>query len=197
MPANIDTKYFRCFESVLAVEKIECGLLVEVDSEFREFLRVDIIREDVIRLKMSRNRVFDEKPTFAVCAKLTDEKPQFTIEDTYELVRIRTAKLALTIYKQPFRIDAHRADGSIIFESYVDELGASWSYASLNDEFLVRRKCHREDAFFGLGEKSGPFNRRGRSYTLWNTDVMDPNVAGGFVRDHIPDDPKKDPVSSQ
>ena len=31
-----------------------------------------------------------------------------------------------------------------------------------------------EDAIFGLGEKSGRHNRKGRDFTLWNTDVLNP-----------------------
>ena len=54
-----------------------------------------------------------------------------------------------------------------------------WAYATLNDAFTVRRRCRKEDAIFGLGEKSGRHNRKGRDFTLWNTDVLSPDAAGG------------------
>ena len=36
-------------------------------------------------------------------------------------------------------------------------------------------RCRPEDAIFGLGEKTGHHNRKGRDFTLWNTDVLDPD----------------------
>ena len=190
------TTCFTCLESVTAVRRIERGLELELDPQFREFLRVEVIRDDIIRLKISRNRNFDEAPTYAVCAELKLEKPEFSTEEDDRLVRVRTASMTATIYKHPFRIEAHRADGSVILESYQDEEKRWWSYATLNDEFVVRRKCRPEDAFFGLGEKTGRFNRKGRNFTLWNTDVLDPSIAGGY-QVHLTEDPATDPTSTE
>ena len=82
----------------------------------------------------------------------------------------------------------------MILESHQDGEGRWWAYGILKDEFVVRRKCQVDDAFFGLGQKTGRFNRKGRDFTLWNTDVMDPNVSGGF-REEPGSDPAADPTS--
>ena len=63
---------------------------------------------------------------------------------------------------------------------------ASWSrasppYATLNDAFEVRRRCRAEDAIYGLGEKTGRGNRKGRDFTLWNVDVLNPHETREFV----------------
>ncbi|MEI8339966.1 MAG: TIM-barrel domain-containing protein [Verrucomicrobiota bacterium] len=192
----MNTKYFNRLESVTKVRKIKRGIELESDPQFRELLRVEVIQDDLIRLKISRNRIFDEEPTFAVCADLDIQSPEFTLEESQEMVRVLTSRMSMTLYKHPFWIDAHRADGSVIFESYQDEENNWWAYATLNDEFVVRRKCRPEDAFFGLGEKSGRFNRKGRNFTLWNTDVLDPNVAGGY-KAHPSGDPASDPTSTE
>jgi alpha-glucosidase len=44
----------------------------------------------------------------------------------------------------------------------------------------VTRKCRPEDAIYGLGEKSGRHNRRGRDFTLWNTDILNPHANAEF-----------------
>ena len=54
----------------------------------------------------------------------------------------------------PFRLDVHRADGTR--RCWRSDAGA---YATLNDAFELRRRCRREDAIYGLGEKGGPRNR--------------------------------------
>ena len=47
-------------------------------------------------------------------------------------------------------------------------------------------RCRPDDAFYGLGEKSGRLNRRGRDFTLWNTDVLDPHATGEFTAGREP-----------
>ena len=193
----MNTEHFHCFTQVLAVERTPRGLLLEVDPDFRERLRVDVFRDDVVRLKMSRCQRFDETPTFAVSADLASSAvPAFDLEETDQLVRVRTAKLVLTIYKHPFRVEAHRPDGSVILQSHEDDGKRPWTYATLNDDFIVRRRCHRGDAVFGLGEKTGRFNRRGRDFALWNTDLLHPTVAGAVATMYPTDDPRRDPRST-
>ena len=86
----------------------------------------------------------------------------------------------------------HRSDGTPVIETAADADGRYWAYATLNDAFTVRRRCRQEDAIFGLGEKSGRHNRKGRDFTLWNTDVLSPAATAEFTRDLEPDDPRAD-----
>jgi alpha-glucosidase len=192
--SQIDMTYFCRFENLNAVCRMEHGILAEIDDEL---LRVDVLREDVIRLKISRGCIFDENPTHAVCAGLEDSTAEFRVEEDDAKVQVITSRLTLTIDKKPFRIDAHRADGSLIFETLVEPDGKSWAYATLNDAFVIKRTCRREDAIFGLGEKTGRFNRKGRDFTLWNTDVMNPNHAGEFIQHRAADDPRSDATSTE
>ena len=64
---------------------------------------------------------------------------------------------------------------SPVIETAQDADGRYWAYATLNDAFTIRRRCRQEDAIFGLGEKSGRHNRKGRDFTMWNTDVLSPD----------------------
>lgn len=191
---EIDLRYFTRLERVGAVTRTERGILAEVD---RELLRVEVIDEAIVRLKISRGGSFDEAPTYAVCADLSGPAPAFSVEEDAGAVRVRTARLVLSIGRSPFRIDAHRADGSVIFETACDLDGRPWAYASLNDAFVIRRRCSREDAFFGLGEKTGRLNRKGRDFTLWNTDVLSPTASGEFTAGRASDDPRGDRTSTE
>lgn len=185
MNPSTDLQFFSRFERVSSIERTSRGLLCALEGEW---LRVDVLRDDIVRLKISRGGLFDEAPTFAVCADVQSQSAAFRVEEDQDEVRLRTGQMTLTIGKAPFRIDAHRADGSAIFETFQDEQGEWWPYATLNGEWVVRRKCRVEDAFFGLGEKTGRFNRWGRNFTLWNTDVLNPNSAGEFKGDRTGSD---------
>ena len=193
MGGLIDTTYFTRIQRLAGVTRTEHGLLAEVDGEL---LRADVIREDILRIKISRGRVFDEAPTFAVRADLEPVAAEFAIEEDAAAVRLRTGRMALTLWRSPFRLDMHRVDGSVIYETQVDDEGNSGAYATLNDAFVVSRRFRPDDAIFGLGEKTGHLNRVGRDFTLWNTDVLNPRASGEFTRGKEKADPHADNTST-
>ena len=161
----------------------------------REQLRIDVVRSDVVRIKISRGRVFDESPTYAVCVDPLADPAPFTVERADDQVQIVTEACTVTLGLDPFRIDVHRADGTPVVETAQDRDGQYWAYATLNDSFTLRRRCRQEDAIFGLGEKSGRHNRKGRDFTLWNTDVLSPFETLEFTQGKAPGDPRGDRTS--
>jgi alpha-glucosidase len=188
----IRTDHFVRFERVDAVAETPHGLLADLHGEQ---LRVDAVRADVVRLKISRGGRFDDAPTFAVCVDPLADPVSFRVERDADRVRLVTDALTVSVWLDPFRVDVHRADGSPVVETAADADGRSWAYATLNDAFTVRRRCRQEDAIFGLGEKGGRHNRKGRDFTLKNTDVLSPSETAEFTRDLPSDDPRSDRFS--
>jgi alpha-glucosidase len=189
-----DTGDFLLFTKVDAVEETERGLLAHLHGER---LRVDLVAPDVVRFKISRGGEFDETPTFAVGGDPAAAPVAFGVERGDGVVGLRTSDMVVSLRLDPFRLDVHRADGSPVLETAVDEDGRHWAYATLNDAFAFRRRCRPEDAVYGLGEKTGRLDRRGRDFTLWNTDVLDPNAVREFVEGLEPGDPRADPTSTE
>jgi alpha-glucosidase len=144
---------------------------------------------------MSRGGRFDETPTCAVCVDPLSGPGEAEFDRTPGAVRMRTAALEVTLGLDPFGLDVHRSDGTAILESATDDDGRDWAYATLNDAFTVRRRCRPEDAMYGLGEKSGRMNRRGRDFTLWNNDVLQPATVREFTAGRPPGDPRADRTS--
>lgn len=160
------------------VEQTERGLLLGVGEEK---VRVDVLFPDLLRVKISQGSSFDESPTFAACFEMP-APPPFEIIDAPDEVVVATSRVRLRISKRQFAMDAYREDGSVIFEDYRDEAGNALGYLHLNDAFVVTRRMAPPDAIYGLGEKTGAFDRRGRNFVLWNTDVLQPNV---LVQNHL------------
>ncbi|MEA2158562.1 MAG: alpha-glucosidase, partial [Solirubrobacteraceae bacterium] len=181
------------FERVSSVEETERGLLARLHGEQ---LRVDLIRDDIVRVKISRGGVFDESPTSALCVDPLSEGVTFTGETGDGVVRLRSADLVVSLWLDPFRLDVHRPDGSAITETARDDAGAYWSYATLNDAFAICRRRGPNDAIYGLGEKTGTHNRSGRDFTLWNTDVLDPHATAEFIAGRPDTDPRADHTST-
>ena len=140
-------------------------------------LRIDVIRVDLIRLKVSVAGDFDETPTFASVFTPPEPTP-FELREDATSVTLVTAGLYVVVRKRDLHVNAYRADGSPIFESARHEDGRSEGFLFLNDEFVVSRRRSREDAIFGLGQKTGPLDRTGQRYLLWNLDVLAPNAIG-------------------
>ena len=193
------TDHFLRFDRATSVERTDHGVRARLhgDQLAGERLRVDVVREDVVRLKISRGGVFDESPTYAVCVDPLADPVDFAVEHDDDRVRVVTAALVVSVWLDPFRIDVHRTDGTPVVETAADEDGRFWAYATLNDAFTLRRRCRPEDAIFGLGEKGGRHNRRGRDFTLWNTDVLGPAETEQFTAGKAPDDPRGDRFSPE
>ena len=188
----LETDNYVRFETVSSVAETDRGLLAELHDEQ---LRIDLIRDDLVRFKISRARHFDESPTFAVCADPLEHPVEFRVERDAEQVRLITSAMVVSLGLQPFRLDVHRSDGTVVIETAADHEGRYWPYATLNDAFTLRRRCRREDAIFGLGEKTGRHNRNGRDFVMYNADVLNPYAAAEFIADKATGDPRGDPTS--
>ena len=186
-------QYLR-FDRLSSVRRAPRGLQAEVCGER---LRVDLVREDMVRVAISRGGEFDEQPTFALAGDPFTRPVEFDYSDGDGAARLQTSAMVVTVGLDPFTLDVHRADGSAVVETVVDPDGRSWAYATLNDAFLLRRRCRQEDAFFGLGEKGGRHNRRGRDFTLWNTDVLSPEESAEFTSGRPAGDPRADRTSTE
>ena len=191
---KINTENYIRWERVDSVTQTTTGILAQLHHEQ---LKIDVVRADVLRIKISRGGTFDEAPTFAVCVDPLAAPARFQLERDEERVQLITAACTVSLGLNPFRIDIHRSDGSPVIETAQDADGRYWPYATLNDSFTVRRRCHQEDAIFGLGEKAGRHNRKGRDFTMWNIDVLSPMETLEFTAGKAADDPRGDPSSAE
>lgn len=194
MPVFVDRFHF--FQSLGEPAAHPRGFEAPLDHER---LRVEVLRADLLRIRISRGGRFEESPSNAVCAEFPALAPDaFRVEAAGETITLTTESLVLVASRAPFALRATRNDGSVIFETAGDAAtGQSRAYGELNESFVVTRTCAREDAFYGLGEKTGAFNRKGRTFTLWNTDVFNTSATDEFIRDRPAGDPRKNPSSTE
>lgn len=187
-----------------SVHETPAGIIGELHGEF---FRVDVIRDDVVRFKISRGGTFDETPSHAISADLSELSADFSTDISDERALVTTSSLIVSVGLDPFCINVHRTDGTPIFETAPRKItlhGLTMAdtaetmtdgfntYATLNDAFTFSRRRTPGDAFFGLGEKTGTGNRSGRDFTLWNVDVLNPTASGEFSSVRAADDPRAD-----
>lgn len=101
-------------------------------------------------------------PSYAVVGK--PQKTAFSFQETRTSITLKTDSLTLEINKFPLRFTFLSPDGKII--STEGKMGTYW----LGPRIFVFKHLFPQEIFTGLGEKTGPLNRRGHFYTHWNTD---------------------------
>ncbi|MEQ8576577.1 MAG: glycoside hydrolase family 31 protein, partial [Fulvivirga sp.] len=99
---------------------------------------------------------------YSVIANPVEDK--FNIEDTESVIIVKTSLLKLEISKSPVRFTFKKPDGQVI--SADDTFGTS----RIGDQITTYKKLQEGERFIGLGEKTGPLDRRGQGYEHWNTD---------------------------
>jgi alpha-glucosidase len=194
MANPIDIHHYFPFTKTGQCRRLESGIELELEAET---FRVTVLQSDLLLFEISHGGRWEATPSHAVCANIASMNAEFSLEEKVDEIRLTTTAISLIVFRNPFRLEAFRIDGSVIFQTGFDREGTSWAYARLNDHFVTVRQCRHEDAFFGLGEKTGRFNRKGRNFTLWNTDVLNPNATGEFVAKHKSGDPRADPLSTE
>jgi len=140
-----------------------------------EIFKAEVVRADLLRLALSRAGAWDERPTFATAHEPLPDVP-FELEERATEVTLATEALRLAVRRDELHFDVSRPDGTSVLASARDPHGRSLAYQELNDAFAVLRRALPSDLVLGLGEKTGPLNRRGQSYTLFNVDVRSPDV---------------------
>jgi len=191
----LDSSFIQ-LRSVTSVERTARGLQANLENEL---IRIEVLTPGILRLKISRGGEFDLSPSFAVIddpfTSWAKDLVDFDLEVGDEVASLFTSELALHIQLDVFSWKLVRADGSLVFET--GAAGQTSAYSTLNDAFVLQRSASKDDAIYGLGEKSGRQNRRGRDFTLWNLDVLNPSASGEFTKALPGTDPRADNTSSE
>jgi len=166
-----------CFAPLAAARYLaRTPLGVELEAA-GEKIRLEFVRVDVLRLKISRDGIFDQHPTFAVTVDCFSSVP-FKEKRAGEVLVLETEKMKAEVNLARFSLEVFRADGSVVIGS-----AGGWAYAVSGPQWAVRRLKGSEDGFFGFGEKTGLLNQNGRYLQMWNFNIwnIDQHGHGGNV----------------
>ncbi|RYY35130.1 MAG: DUF4968 domain-containing protein, partial [Sphingobacteriaceae bacterium] len=125
---------------------------------------ISVYTPSVIRVRIDKKELGKDF-SYAIIAKPQQTKTSITQTDSE--IQVVTDSLRLTISKKPFAVSFFTLDGKVINQ---DETGLTTSW--VNDAVATYKKMQDGERFVGLGEKTGPLDRRGNGYTNWNSDVF-------------------------
>jgi alpha-glucosidase len=124
--------------------------------------RLRFFSPGVVNLCITNKSEFEDF-SYAVVQKSATVK--FTVEEHAEGLLIKTDQLQVSIGRKNTHIVFKNTAGKIINEDD-PELGTCWN----GDQVTTYKKLQEGERFIGLGEKTGPLDRRGAGYVNWNTD---------------------------
>lgn len=128
------------------------------------FCRVEFYSDAIVNIRFSRTDKFKEE-SYSVVQKSHSTK--FTQTETEEEIRFQTTSLIVAIQKKTSKVSFFNAKGVLLNE---DEpgLGTTWN----GEQVTTYKKLQQDERFIGLGEKTGPLDRKGKGYQHWNTDAF-------------------------
>ncbi|MCU0359021.1 MAG: glycoside hydrolase family 31 protein [Cyclobacteriaceae bacterium] len=124
--------------------------------------RILFYEAGTIRITFTREASFEDF-SYSIIGQTTET--DFSVSDEAEYLALSTDQLRVLIRKNPLRITFMTPSGEVINED--DALGTSW----IGDQVTTYKKLQDGERFIGLGEKTGPLDRKGHGYVNWNTDA--------------------------
>ncbi|HVJ06423.1 MAG TPA: glycoside hydrolase family 31 protein [Candidatus Saccharimonadales bacterium] len=123
-------------------------------------LEITALRDDVLRVRQSQTRALPEDASWAVLTSARSARVPVTPEKN----GFRTQRLHVKV-SPDLRITVTDLAGHVIQQ---DAQPVRWN----GDHFRIYKTKALDAHYFGLGDKPGPLDRLGQSYTMWNTDAF-------------------------
>lgn len=137
------------------------GIVLE-DGAARE--EITAMRDNILRVRIAPNGAMPEDASWAVLTGPLHSSVKAAPEATAEYVGFRTAALEVRVNRGDLRMTVLDLNGNIVQQ---DALPVRFDGTS----FRVSKMMPLDEHYFGLGDKTGPLDRRDEAFTLWNTDA--------------------------
>lgn len=185
MNPQFDSSQFLSLSQLTLLEQDKHQFTFKSDLEL---IRISFLKAELFKIEISRGGSFVRKASSAVIHE--DSYTHVLVREDKKHFYLKTNELWVSLNKKNCQINARRHDGHILIESH-ESLPY---YSFLNDSFIINRKTPSTALIAGLGQKSGSFNRMGQSYSLWNTDILSPDLKRQASNPNEAE-PRKDPTS--
>ena len=133
-------------------------------------VEVRVVSDEIIRVRVAPHGVFLADFSYAV--PVVDQKvTTFRLDEFESYYAISTNTITCQVRKSDFHISFIENSTQILMNE--DASPMHWEENSDFGGYYVyaTKRCLPEESFFGLGDKSGSLNLKGRHFQNWNTDA--------------------------
>lgn len=142
-------------------QAIAGGVEVRGDSAL---MQVIALRDDVLRVRMAKGGALPEDASWAVLEEPSKSRAAVKLKSSAEGISLTTKVLRVEIRRGDLALKVRDLAGNVVQQ---DARPVEFH----GDEFRVAKTMPGDEHYFGLGDKTGSFDRREQAYTLWNTDA--------------------------
>lgn len=147
--------------AVTSFHSLPSGILIEAGSAREQIVALS---EDVIRIRFSRSQTLPEDASWAVLAGARESRVPVTPVESDSVVGFATKALRVAVDRRTLELTVSDTAGHLVQRD-----AAPIEFHG--DSFRIRKAMAADEHFFGLGDKTGPLDRREQAFTLWNTDA--------------------------
>jgi alpha-glucosidase len=126
--------------------------------------QITALRDDLLRVRIVRSGGFPEDASWAVLPDARTSSAKVTPEISPGSVGFRTSVLRVVVDRKTLRMTILDHAGNVLNE---DAKRPQFEGGA----FRVLKTMPVDEHYFGLGDKTGPLDRRNQAFSLWNTDA--------------------------
>ncbi len=128
-------------------------------------MRITALREDVLRVRIACDGALGSEASWAVLPAAGRSQTNVTPAAEAGSVGFDTKQLHVRVARGDLRLTVTDAQNRLVVaDAEPAEFGA-------DGRFALRKQMPEDEHYFGLGDKTGPLDRRDHGYTMWNTDA--------------------------
>lgn len=138
-------------------------------------VRINSVGDNSVKVWLEPSGRFERKyESFAETNDAVDPQKLTAVSkgDCYE---VDAGDMILRIQKDPFKITYLDKSGNVLMENENDSMG--WTE---DGQLTVNNKIDEDEAFWGLGEVNGEYNRRGQRKVMWSVDIVGAAMDSAF-----------------
>jgi alpha-glucosidase len=127
-------------------------------------MQVAALRDDVLRMRASRTGVLPEDASWAVLAVARNASVEVIQDSDAQVVGFHTASLRVAVDRATGLMTLSDAAGNVLRKDV-----APMEFDG--EGFRMAQTMPGDEHYFGLGDKTGTFDRREEAFRMWNTDA--------------------------
>jgi len=130
-------------------------------------LQVSVHADGVFRVRLAPDGRLDGDASWAVVQDA--QSTNVTIDDTRDAIRVRGDGVTAIVHRSPLRVDFVDDEGRPLLADEAS-LPMAWLPGEHGTRVRVWKSMPADEHYYGLGDKAGPLDRRGRAFAMWNSE---------------------------
>ncbi len=132
----------------------------------KSILEINALRDEVLRIRVGPTGSLPEDASWAVPQGVRKAAVRVEAIHAQNAAGFRTQALDVRLERNPMRLVIRDLHGTVMCS---DAPGHAISFRQ--GSFRVWKELQGDEHFFGLGDKTGPLDRRDQAFSMWNTDA--------------------------